>query len=330
MASSELPTAEVKPAASPSVQPSHVSTMIPISDSAPLGVPLRTLSAQQMVLVLQQGRQNIVAMYDEKDRLGKEIASAQGKIGTLNLEISFETEKLMARTKEVKALTQEKHLLEQEIAEFKEEAQLLSHLKSEKHQLMKELRTGSSAKDKLLLEVQVLKDEKHQIEEQEMPGAKALQDKLSKKTLAANAEYNQLGQRISEAKAEQDKVAQENLRLVREVKRANAKKDRLEQEIQLVEKERERLLQDILAIKPGAVKTTNAPVVGASHDNTDQKKANPGSFSLADPNEVGRAFSMTPMIFLVCVVLLGFLGARFPIFSFTAVCALLWLFKLVY
>lgn len=321
MASSELPSAEVKPPATPSVQPSHVVTMIPVSDSAPLGVPLRTLSAQQMALVLQQGRQNIVAMYDEKDRLGQEIASAQGKIGTLNLEISFETEKSMTRTKEVKALTHEKHLLEQEIAEFKEEAQLLSQLKKEKRQLVQELRTGSSAKDKLLLEVQVLKDEKHQIE-QEMPGAKALQDKLSQKTLAANAEYNQLGQRIAEAKAEQNKVAQENLRVVRDVEGAIAKKDRVEQEIKLVEKERERLLQDILAIKPAV--NANAPV-GVSHDHTDQK-ANFGS--LADPNEVGRAFPMTPMIFLVCVVLLGFLAARFPIFSFAAVCVLWCLFKL--
>lgn len=313
MAGSELPTAEVKPQATPSVQSSSVVTMIPISDSAPLGVPLRTLSAQQMALVLQQGRQNIMAMYDEKDLLGQEIASAQGMLGTLNLEISFETEKSMTRAKEVKALTQEKHLLEQEITGFKEELQLLSKLTKEKRQYMQEMRIVSSAKDKLLLEVQVLKDEKHQIE-QEMPGAKALQDKLSQKTLAANAEYNQLGQRIAEAKAEHNKVAQD-------VTRANAKKDRIEQEIQLVEKERERLLQDILAMKPAV--TTNAPV-GASNDNTDQK-ANP-SFT-TDPNKVGRAFSMTPLIFLVWVVLLGFLVARFPIFSFMAVCALLWLLK---
>ncbi len=321
MAVSELPTAEVKPQASPSVQPSHVVTMIPISDSAPLGVPLRTLSAQQMALVLQQGRQNIVDMYDEKDRLGQEIASAQGKLGTLSLEISFETEKSMTRAKEVKALTQEKHLLEQEIAGFKEEVQLLSNLTKEKRQFMQEMRTVSSAKDKLLLEVQVLKDEKHQIE-REMPGAKALQDKLSQKTLAANAEYNQLGQRIAKAKAEHNKVTQENLRVVRDVKRANAKKDIVEQEIQLVEKERERLLQDILEMKPAVMTNT---LVGASNDNTDQKA---NSYSTTDLSKAGQAFSMTPMIFLAWVVLFGFLVTRFPIFSFTAICAVLWLWKL--
>lgn len=318
-AASELSTVEVKSQATPSVQSSPITTMISISDSAPLSVPLRILSAQQMALVLQQGREKIVAMYDEKDRLGQEIASAQGMLGTLNQEISFETEKSMTLANEVMALTQEKHLLEQKVAGFKEDTQLLSSLSKEKSQFMQDMRAVVSAKDRLLLEVQVLKDERHQIE-QEMPGAKALQDKLSQKTLLANAQYNHLGQRIAEAKAEHIKVAQENLRALRDAKRANAKKDRAEQEIQLMAKERQRLLQDILAIKPAVMAI--APV-GASSENTDQI-VNPTS--LTDPNEVGRAFSMTPMILLVWVVL-GFLVARFPIISFTAVCALLCLFK---
>lgn len=320
MAASELSTAEVKPQATTSVQSSPVATMIPISDSAPLSVPLRTLSAQQMALVLQQGRQKIVAMYDEKDRLGQEIASTQGMLGMLNQEISFETGKSITRAKEVAALTQEKQLLEQEIAGFKEDTQLLNSLKKEKGQFMQEMRTVVSAKDRLLLEVQVLKDEKHQIE-QEMSGAKALQDKLSQKILVANSQYNQLGQRIAEAKAEHIKVAQENLRAVRDAKRANAKKDRAEQEIQLMAKERQRLLQDILAMKPAVMAI---PPVGASKEDTD-RIANPSS--MTDESETGQALSMTPMILLVWVVLLVFLVDRFPILSFTAVCALLWLFK---
>lgn len=322
IAGSGLLTAEVNPQETPSVQSSPVVTMIPISDSAPLGVPLRALTARQMALVLKQGTLRIMAMYNKKNLLGQEIASAQGKLGTLNLEISFETEKSMRRAKEVKALTQEKHQLEQEIKGFKEELQLLSKLTEEKRQYMQEMGTVSSAKGKLLLQVQVLKDEMHQIE-QEIPGAKALHDKLSQKTLAANAEYNQLGQRIADAKSEHNKVAQENRRVVWDIKRANAKKDRVEQETQLVEKEREQLLQDILVIKLAVI--TNVPI-GVSNHNTDQK-ANPGS--ITDLNKVGRVFLMTPIIFLVWVVL-GFLVTRFPIFSFIAVCVWLWLLKLFY
>lgn len=261
-----------------------------------------------------------MAMYDEKNRLGQEIASAKGRIVLLDLEISSETEESITRAEEVKALTQEKHLLEQEITGFKEEVQLLDMLKKEKCQYMQEIRTITSAKDKLLLEVQVLKDEKHQIE-QEMPGAKALQDKLSQKTLAANAEYNQLGQKIAEAKAEHDKVAQDNLRAARDVERANAKKDRVEQEIQIVEKERDRLLRDILAMRTAV--TTN-PSVEASNDSVDQK-ANPGI--TANPNKVGQVSSITPMMLLVWMAPICLLVAWFPFLSFTAVCMVLWLLK---
>lgn len=219
-------------------------------------------------------------------------------LGKLNQEISFETEKSITRAKKVAVLTQEKHILEQEIAGFKEDTQLLSSLKKEKRQFMQEMRTVVSAKDRLLLEVQVLKDEKHQIE-QEMPGAKALQDKLSQKTLVANAQLQSARTEDCRCKGEAHQGSSGES--------SNAKKDRAEQEIQLMAKERRQLLQDILAMKPAVMAI---PPVGASKEDTDPI-ANPSS--MTDSSEVGQALSMTPMILLVCVVLLVFLVARFPI-----------------
>lgn len=291
MAGSELPTAEVKVQASPSVQPSHVVTMIPISDSTPLSVPLRILSAQQMALVLQQGRQKIVAMYDEKNRLGEEIASAQRKIGTLDLEISLEIEQSITLMKKVKALTEEKHLLEQEIISFKKRVQLFHTVQEKVRQYMQDLRLATMTIEKLFFNFEALKDEKHKIE-QEMPGLKALQDKLSRKTLVATAEYNQIEKKIAEAKADHDKVAQENLQVLQDVKYANTKKSRVEQEIQVVEKEKGRLLQDILAIRTAI--TTN-PSVAASNKSTDQKAK---SDTIIGLKKTGWTFWKTPMMIL--------------------------------
>lgn len=314
MAESSTPAAEEKAQPTPRVQPAQV-TMVPISDAAPLSVPLRVLSVQQIALVLQQGRQKIEAMYEEKNRLGQEIATAQSKKRSLELEleIAFETDKSITRANETKSL--EKHLIEQEITDAKVEIQLLDDqfkvLTKQKHEHMQEIRTGVSAKEKLHHEVRVLKDEKHQLE-REMPGAKGLHDKLSQKTLAANAELNRLGQIVIEAKAEHDRVAQENHRLVQDLKRANAKKDRVLQEIQIAEREKERLMQDILAMTTAA---TPRPPLVASNGSTDQEGT---SGATTDPDNVGRARSMTPIMIVVWVVLLYLFLARFPLLSLTA------------
>lgn len=324
MAESTIPAAEVK-AQAPGPKPPQVSTMISISDAAPLSLPLRTLSAQQMALVLQQGRQKIEAIYEGKNRLGQEIAVAQTTKRSLQLDITFETEKIISRTKEAKALAHEKNLLEQEIAGYKDQIQSLDDqlkvLTEQKQQHIQEIRTVGSAKDKLRHEVQVLKDEKDQLG-REMPGAKALYDKLAEKTLAANREYNRLGQIVIEAKAEHDRVAQENHRLVQDVKRENAKKDRISQEIQLADKEKERLTQDILAITMAA-NAKRAPAV--SNGSTDQEGS---SGTRTDSDNVGRALSMTPMMLVVCVVLLYLVITWFPLLSFTAICMGLWILKL--
>lgn len=324
MAESKFPAAEVK-AQMPGTRPPQVSTMISISDAAPLSLPLRTLSVQQMALVLQQGRQKIEAMDEEKNLLGQEIAVAQSTKRSLQLDITFETEKTITRTKEAKALTHEKNLLEQEIAVYKEQIQpfddQLKVLTEQKHQHIQEIRTVSSAKDRLRHEVQVLKDEKYQLG-REMLGAKALYDKQSEKTLAANRECNRLGQIIIEAKAEHDRVAQENQRLVRDVKRANAKKDRVSQEIQMAEEEKERLMQDILAITMAA----NAKRAPAVSNGSPDKGGSSGTRT--DSENVGRAFSMTPMMVFICVVLQYLVIVRFPLLSFTAICMGPWILKL--
>ena len=324
MAESTVPAAEVK-APAPGAEPPHISCMISISDAAPLSLPLRTLSAQQMALVLQQGRQKIEAMYEGKNRLGQEIAVAQSTKRSLQLDITFETEKIISRTKEAKALTLEKNLLEQEIADYKDQIQPLDDqlkvLTEQKHQHIQEIRTVGLAKDKLRHEVQVLKDEKCQLG-REMPGAKALYDKLTEKTLAANRECNRLGEIIIEAKTEHDRVAQENQRLVRDVKRANAKKERVSQEIQMAEKEKERLTQDILAITMAA-NAKRAPAVGNS--STDQEGS---SGTRTDSDSVGQAILMILMMVVVCMVLLYLVISRFPLLSFTAICMGLWILKL--
>lgn len=99
MAESTVPAAEVK-APTPGAKPPQNSTMISISDAAPLNLPLRTLSSLRMALVLQQGRQKIEAMYEAINRLGQEIAAAQSTKRSLQLDITFEREEIISRTKE--------------------------------------------------------------------------------------------------------------------------------------------------------------------------------------------------------------------------------------
>lgn len=326
MAEARIPAAKVKPQTTPGVEAAQV--MVPISDAAPLSIPLRILSVQQMALVLQQGRQKIEAMYEEKNRLGQEIAVAQSTKRSLQLDVTFETEKKITRVTEAKALTHEKHLLEQEISGFKEQIQLLDGqlkvLTREKHQHMQDIRTASSAKDKVRHEVQVLEDEKHKLG-REMLGAKALYDKLSAKTLAANRECNRLGQIIIQVKAEHDRVTQENRRLIiPDIRRRanNTKEDIVSQEIQIAEKAKEQLMEDILSTTTAA----NAELMPAVNDDSvGQEECSSGT--PADLGNVGRARSISPTMVVFCVISLCLFTTWFPLLSITIICMGLWILK---